>query len=51
MYRDGLVPKSEAAVIAEMRESTFVHRKDFHKSRHLLKEEEVEILIWRCDIL
>jgi hypothetical protein len=58
MYRDGLVPKREAAVIAEMRESTFVHRtlgrqsaEDFHKSRHLLKEEEVEILIWRCDIL
>ena len=24
---------------------------DFHKSRHLLKEEEVEILKWRCDIL
>jgi len=51
MYRDGLVPKREAAVIAEMRESTFVHRKDFHKSRHLLKEEEVEVLIWRYDIL
>jgi hypothetical protein len=59
MYREGLVPrKSDAAVVAEMRESTFVHRslgrrsaKDFYKSRRLLKEEEEEILIWRCEIL
>jgi hypothetical protein len=59
MYREGIIStKSGAAVVAEMKETTFVYRtlgrrsaEDYHKSRRLLKEEEEEILIWRCDIL
>lgn len=59
MYRSGLVPsKQEAAVISEMKVSTFVHRSlgrrsqaDYGKSRRLLLEAEEKTLIWRCDIL
>jgi len=55
MYQEG---SCDAAVAAEMKESTPIHRtlgrqsaEDYHKSRRLLKEEEEEILTWRCDIL
>jgi hypothetical protein len=59
MYREGLVPRMiDAAVVAETKESTFVHRslggrsaEDFYKSQRLLKEEEEKVLIWHCDIL
>jgi len=59
MYREGITStKSGAAVVAEMKESTFVHlslgrraAEDYYKSQRLLKVEEEEILIWRCDIL
>jgi len=48
MYQEGLIStKSDAAVTAEMKEPTFIHRtlgrqsaEDDHKSRRLLKEEE-----------
>jgi hypothetical protein len=59
MYLNGLVPsKGDAAVIAEMKRSTFVHRSlgrrsatDYGKSRRLLLEAEEKTLIWRCDLL
>ena len=59
MYNQGqLETKKDAAVIAEMTESTFRHRmagqrsaEDFGKSRRLLTIEEESILLWRCDIL
>lgn len=59
MYREGIVTtKAEAAVCAEMEESTFVHRSlgrrsqaDYHLSRRHLTAEEEEILIWRVGIL
>jgi hypothetical protein len=59
MYSEGLVPRIiDAAVVAETKESTFVHRslggrsaEEFCKSRRLLKEGEENVLIWYCDIL
>jgi len=59
MHREGVIStKRDAAVVAEMARSTFVHRaqgrrsaEDYHKSRQLLKAEEEEILIRYCDIL
>ena len=59
MYLNGLVPSKEhAAVVAEMKQSTFIHRTlgrrsaaDYGKSRRLLLEAEQKTLIWRCDIL
>ena len=58
MYRERIIPtKSGAAVVAEMKQTTFGHRTlgrrsaEDHKSRRLLKEEEEEFLIWQCDIL
>lgn len=59
MYRSGRDPRKEdAAVVAEMRVSTFVHcslgrrsAEDYSKSRRLLTAEEEEVIIWRCEIL
>lgn len=59
MYKDEIIPtKKDAAVVAEMKVSTFKHRTcgrrsaaEYGKSRRLLLDEEEEVLIWRCEIL
>jgi len=59
MYKDEIIPtKKDAAVVAEMKVSTFKHRTcgrrsaaEYGKTRRLLLDEEEEVLIWRCEIL
>ena len=56
-YQGQLGRQKDAAVIAQMALSTFIHRmagrrsaEDYGKTRRLLTAEE-SILIWRCDLL
>ena len=59
MYKDEIIPtKKDAAVVAEMKVSTFKHRTwgrrsaaEYGKTRWLLLDGEEEVLIWRCEIL
>jgi len=59
IYLNGLAPSKEnAAVVAEMKQSTFIHRTlgrrsavDYGKLRRLVLEAKEETLLWRCDIL
>jgi len=57
--QDEIIPtKKDAAVVAEMKVSTFKHRTwgrrsaaEYGKTRWLLLDGEEEVLIWRCEIL
>jgi len=58
-YKDKIIPtKKNAALVAEMKVSTFKHRTcgrlsaaEYGKTRRLLLDDKEEVLIWRCEIL